>query len=213
MRSSLWAVIPGQSFDRSKTRLSPVLGPAERKRFSRACLIHVVRTARRAFPARQIVVVSAAAEVLGLAKRLGVVALREAGAGLNKAVAQASRYAEGLGAKGVVAIHGDLPGLKLQELKALRGKLVRHQGVVLAPDEDCEGSNALGMRPAGKIRYRFGAGSFKSHCSETRRARARLKIIRSPGLERDIDTPENYGRFLKMTAQGGAWKSQSPVVE
>lgn len=213
MRSSLWVIIPGQSFDRSKTRLSPVLGPAERKRFSRACLIHVVQTARRIFPARQIVVVSAAAEVLGLAKRLGVIALRETGAGLNKAVSQASRYAQGRGAKGVIAIHGDLPGLKLEELKALRGNLMRHQGVVLAPDEACEGSNALAMRPAGKIRYRFGPGSFKKHCAETRRARARLKIIRLPGLARDIDTPENYGQFQQSITQEATWKSQSPVVE
>jgi len=213
MRSTLWAVIPGQSFDRSKTRLSPVLGQAERGRFSRACLVHVVRTVRRGFPARQVIVVSAAAEVLGLAKRLGVRGLRETGTGLNKAVGQASRYAQERGATGVIALHGDLPGLKLRELLVLRRSLVRHRGVVLAPDEACEGTNALGMRPAGKIRYRFGTGSFKRHCSEARRARARLKIIRSPGLARDIDTPENYGQFQKSITQGAAWKSQSQVVE
>lgn len=194
MRST-WVVIPGQAFDRGKTRLAAVLSAAERRQFSRACLSHVVRTARRVVPPRRIVVVSRAAEVLGLARRLGVMAQRESGGGLNKAVAQGSRYAAARGASAVIALHGDLPAVSVQDVRMMVAVLDRNPGVVLAPDEAGEGSNALGMRPPGKIAYRFGAGSFGRHRAEARRRRARLRIVRSPGLARDVDTPENYRQF------------------
>ena len=189
---AIWIIVPGQGFDKGKTRLAPVLDAQARRRFSRDCLIHVVRTARRAVPAGRIVVVSRAAEVLGLARRLGVRALRESGRGLNNAVSQASAFAARHGAAGTLVLHADLPGLKVQEVAGLVMRIARHAGVVLAPDALREGSNALGVRPTGRIRYCFGPGSFGKHRAQ---ARARLRIITSPGLAQDVDTPENYRQF------------------
>ncbi len=194
---AIWIIIPGQAFDKGKTRLAPVLDAQARRRFSRDCLIHVVGTARRVVRAQQIIVVSRAAEVLGLARRLGVRALREAGRGLNSAVTEASNFAARQGACATLVLHADLPGIRVQDVSVLVLKLARHAGVVLAPDTLREGSNALGMRPAGRIRYAFGPGSFARHCSQARQARAGLRIVALPGLAQDIDTPENYQEFLK----------------
>ena len=195
----IWIIIPGQGFDKGKTRLAPVLDAQARRSFSRDCLIHVVRTARQVVPAGWIVVVSRAAEVLGLARRLGVCALRESGRGLNRAVTEASDFALRQGAAGTLVLHADLPAIRAQEVAGMLKMLARHPGVVLAPDALREGSNALGMRPAGKIAYGFGPGSFAAHCSQARRARARLRIIELPGLAHDIDTPENFQAFVSLT--------------
>jgi len=198
MMRAIWIIIPGQAFDKGKTRLAPVLDAQARRRFSRDSLVHVVRTARRVVPPRRIVVVSRAAEVLGLARRLGVRALRESGRGLNRAVTEASAFATQNGAAGTLVLHADLPALTVREAAGLVMKIARHAGVVLAPDELREGSNALGMRPAGKIRYRFGPGSFGKHRALTRQAHAQLRLVLSPGLARDVDTPENYRQFSTL---------------
>jgi len=208
---TIWIVVPGQAFDRGKTRLSPVLDAAARRAFSRDCFAHVVRTARGVAGPGRVLVVSRAAEVLGLARRQGVQALRETGRGLNTAVTQATRFAAQHGAGGVLVVHGDLPGVTMSELARLAFALAKYPGVVIAPDEGLAGdgpreregiaasreagTNALGVCPAGRIRFRFGAGSFEKHRSEARQARLRLQILRSPGLAQDVDTPDNYRRF------------------
>jgi 2-phospho-L-lactate guanylyltransferase len=191
----IWIIIPAQSFDKSKTRLAPVLDLPARARFSRACLAHVVRTARGLVSARRIVVVSRAAEVLGLAQRLGVHALQESGGGLNKAVTEASAFARRRGAMATLVLHADLPGIRTKDVRMLLSAITRHKGVVLAPDEAREGSNALGLRPPGAIPYRFGLDSFHRHCAEARSARRFVHIINEMGLARDIDTPENFRVF------------------
>lgn len=193
--NALWIIIPAQAFDKGKTRLAPLLDAQARRRFSRDSLIHVVRTARRVVPARRIVVVSRAGEVLGLARRLGARALQESGRGLNRAVTEASDFVVRKGATGTLVLHADLPGLKVQEVADLVRGIARHAGVVLAPNQLREGSNALGVRRAGKIRYCFGPGSFAQHRSQARLARLHLRVVSSPGLAQDVDTPENYRQF------------------
>ena len=193
---SIWVIIPGQAFDKGKTRLAPVLDAQSRRRFSRDSMAHVVRTARRVVHARHIIVVSRASEVLGLARHLGVRALRETGRGLNRAVTQASVFAARRGAAGTLVLHADLPDLGVQDVAGLVMRLDKHLGVVLAQDQLRVGSNALGMRPAGKIRYCFGPGSFDLHRSQARQARVQLRVVHSPGLAQDVDTPENFRQFV-----------------
>lgn len=192
----IWIIIPGQAFDKGKTRLAPVLEARARQRFSRDCLTHVVRTARQVVPAGRIVVVSRAADVLGQARHLGVLALRESNRGLNSAVTEASKFAVSHGAAGTVVLHADLPGITAKEVSRLVAQTARHSGVVLAADALREGSNALGMRPADAIRYCFGPGSFAKHCSQAHLAGLRLHFVSSPGLAQDVDTPDNYRQFL-----------------
>jgi 2-phospho-L-lactate guanylyltransferase len=199
----IWIIIPAQSFDKSKTRLAPVLDVNARRRFSRDCLVHVVRTARGLVSARRIVVVSRAAEVLGLARRLGVHALAESGGGLNRAVTEASAFARERGAMATLVLHADLPGMRTKDIRRLLWALTRHEGVVLAPDEGREGSNALGLRPPGAIPYRFGPDSFNRHRAEARSARRFVHIINEMGLARDIDTPENFRVFSNQGKRPG----------
>jgi 2-phospho-L-lactate guanylyltransferase len=189
---SFWVLIPSQAFERGKSRLAAVLDPKERTLFSRACLTHVVRTARSVVGARHTVVVSASDPVLEVARALGARALRERRHGLNAAVRQAADFARMRGARGVVVLHGDLALLRRREVAFMVEALARHGGVVIAPDRRNAGTNALGVGASQRFRFRFGPGSYVKHLAEARRRRARVRVVRSAGLAQDVDTPRDY---------------------
>ncbi len=188
----MWIIVPSQAPERGKSRLAAILGPAERRAFSRACLRRVVTLARRASGARRTLVVSRSGEVLGLARRLGVRALTERRRGLNAAVRQAVAFSGRRGAAGIAVLHADLPQLSLKDVACVMSALARHRGVALAPDRGLTGTNALALRPAGKFRFHFGPGSFAKHCAEARQMRARIRVVQRPGLAADVDTPNDY---------------------
>ena len=188
----MWIIIPSQAPERGKTRLAAILGAAERRAFSRACLRHVVKIARHVAGARRTLVVSRAGEVLGLARRLGAQALRERRPELNAAVREAAEFAKRKGASGIVVLHADLPQLSMKDVACVMGAIARQRGVALAPDRELTGTNALGLRSPGRFRFRFGPGSFDKHCSEARQLRARIRVVVRPGLAADVDTPKDF---------------------
>jgi 2-phospho-L-lactate/phosphoenolpyruvate guanylyltransferase len=193
-----WIVIPSASFARSKSRLAPILAPAERQAFSRDCLRHVLRAARRAAGARRTLVVSRSAEALGLARRSGGIALIERRANLNGSLHQAAEFARRRGARGVLVVHSDLPGLNARELARVMAPLRRRRGVALAPDRENSGTNALAIRIGERFSFRFGPRSFAMHLSEARRRRLHAWIVAAAGLAEDIDTPQDYRRLAKV---------------
>lgn len=195
--SGIWILIPAKGFALGKSRLSPVLDARQREKFGRTCFVHVVRTARRVVPGRQVVVASRDATVLGLARRLGVRTLRESGQGLNQALSEARDFALQRGAGAILVMHADLPAIEVSDIRTLTRVLARRQGMVIAPDTARDGSNALGVRAAGKIRFHFGVGSFAKHCAEARTRRLSLRVKHHANLGLDIDTPEAYRAWLQ----------------
>ncbi len=194
-RSRLWIVVPAQAFDRGKSRLASVLDAPGRRKFSRECFRRVVGLARHLAGPTHTLVVSRAAEVLGLARRLGVRTVREGRPGLNSAVLQAAGFAKPRGARGMVVLHSDLPLLNASDVRSVFRAMTRHRGAVLAPDRDHEGTNALGLRPLRKFRFQFGPDSFDKHRSEARRWRIQARVLENAGIAQDIDTPEQYRRY------------------
>ncbi len=187
-----WIIIPCRGLDRGKTRLGPVLGPAERRRFAGESLRHVVRTARKIAGASRTLVVSGSGEVMGLARRLGVLARAQARPELNAAVRDAASFVRRRGASGIAVLHADLPQLSKHDVACLLQALSRQSGIVLAPDRHCEGTNALALRPAVQFDFGFGSGSFSKHRSAARRCRIRIRVLARPGLAADVDTAEDY---------------------
>jgi 2-phospho-L-lactate guanylyltransferase len=181
-----WVVIPSQGFERGKSRLAPVLGPAERRAFSRRSFLTVLRAAREAVGARHVVVVSASAEVLGLARRSGGTGLVERRPHLNASVEAGVREARRRGARVTVVIHADLPRLKSTDVQAmLRG------GLALAPDRQKSGTNAVAVPSDHAFTFRFGLDSFGKHRAEARRRRLHARVVATRGLSSDVDTPED----------------------
>ena len=174
-----------------------MLGPAERRAFSRSSLRHAARLARSVAGAGRTAVISRSGEVLGLARRLGVRALRERRPGLNAASRQGVQFARKKGALAVLVLHADLPELQRNDLLAAMHALARHRGAVVAPDRDRAGTNALALRPAGRFQFRFGPQSFARHLAEARACKLRVRVLERAGLARDVDTPAHYEALVR----------------
>jgi 2-phospho-L-lactate guanylyltransferase len=198
MRSRrLWIIVPARAFGAGKTRLAPVLDAEGRKRFSRDCFRRVVSIARRAVGPAHVLVITRDAGVLGLAGRLGARRILERERGLNTAVTQAVRHAGRRGARGVLILHADLPRLDVRDARRLLQAMQRHAGVVLGPDRDCDGTNALGLSPLARFDFHYGAGSFKAHRKEARRRRLRARVVTTERIQADVDTPAQYDAWKK----------------
>jgi len=89
-------------------------------------------------------------------------------------------------------LHADLPEIRRADLVLAIHALARHAGVVLAPDRERQGTNALGLRPAGDFQYCFGPRSFGRHLAEAKRRKRRVRVLERAGLARDVDTPAHY---------------------
>ena len=76
---------------------------------------------------------------------------------------------------------------------------LRDGGVVLAPDRESSGTNALGVAASQRFRFSFGPDSFAKHLAEARRRRMRVLVLHSAGLAFDVDTPEDYRTLCDRT--------------
>jgi 2-phospho-L-lactate guanylyltransferase len=190
----LWAIVPVKPFAEGKSRLG--LADSQRSVINRAFLTHVLSVIGAVVPQSRIVVVSRDSAALALAQAVGAGALLEEPEGdLNEALTQAAAHVQAHGADAVLSVSTDLPHLTPADICAMVA-LSCASNVVLAPDEQENGTNAILMRPMA-ISYRHGIGSFEAHLTVTADAQLSPVIVRRPGLARDIDTPSAYRELLR----------------
>ena len=67
--------------------------------------------------------------------------------------------------------------------------------VVLATDQNRDGTNALFIRPSGLIEYAFGPNSFQRHVRSAREAGVEPKVYHSDRLALDIDLPADLNSY------------------
>jgi 2-phospho-L-lactate guanylyltransferase len=206
--SSLWTVLPVSGIDRGKTRLAPVLGQIERARLNRWLLEHTLRViaAWRGGLGRCIVV-SGCARTLRLARAAGAIALREPQPrrGLNHAIAHAVRRALRCGARRVLILPCDLPALTATALDALIARSRPDARVVIAPDRDGTGTNALFLGVRARFAFTYGPGSFERHLAAARSRGWVAAVCARPELTLDLDTPHD------LAAWEGAAAARRPL--
>lgn len=190
-----WAILPVKPFRHAKSRLSEVLGPAERVALVRTLLIRTLAVLAQTPGIAQRLVISRDAEALAVARQQGALTMSESGTGfldLNVALRRATFVARASGASAVLIVPGDLPQVTPADMEALLELDAPGRRVILAPDRHEAGTNALLVGPPGLIAYAFGAGSFLAHVAQAEAAPARLSIVRRPGLAFDLDTPADW---------------------
>jgi 2-phospho-L-lactate guanylyltransferase len=185
---SVWAVIPVKPFEEGKTRLASVLDAAERHALNRFFLAHTLEAALSILPADNIVVVSRSPEVQSMALALGVLALPDTMDTLNAAFATGRRHARD--ADAVLSLSSDLPFLTPDDLLAML-RVPSSPTVTIAADRHGTGTNALLLRPPEVISYAYGPMSFDAHCRAAAEMHAVLVVVSRPGLQFDVDTPED----------------------
>ncbi len=187
-------VIPAKPLDRALSRLAGVLGPEVRCAIQTAMLTDVVAAATGF--SDHVIVVSADRRVAQIAAECGAQVVPDAvpAAGIDVAVA---RGVATIDSDEVLVLMGDLPLATSADLHAVTVALGRGPGIACAVSADGTGTNALYLRPPRVIATAFGADSLERHLARAEAAAVGAVSVLVPGLERDIDTPDDLAALLR----------------
>lgn len=177
-------VIPVKAFHAAKGRLASVLDPAARADLARS-MAEAVVAASAPLP---VMVVCDDRAVADWARALGVDVAWTPGLGLDGAVEEGVRVAEGAGAARVVVAHADLP--LARDLAGLVGPDGPDAAAVtLVPDRHEDGTNVVVLPAACGFRFAYGPGSFARHRAEAVRCGREVHVVRDAHLGWDVDHP------------------------
>jgi 2-phospho-L-lactate guanylyltransferase len=186
-----WAVLPVKPFEWAKSRLEPVMTPAERSAMARGLMLGSLDALVESACFERIVVISRDAEALALAAEAGAYPMtEEAPANLNSALETVRAIALQEGATSFLVLASDLPLVQPDDIRHVVDAL-DGSGSVIVPDRRSEGTNALLLRPPDAIPYAFGIGSFQRHLSLLTDAGVEAKVLRVEGIAFDVDVPQD----------------------
>jgi len=186
------AVVPIRSLIGGKTRLSGAVDAEARAELIRLMLCNVMRALSETTGVDQIAVVSPEPAALALAANLidhaELLAQPIDTPGLLPALELGRAYARIAAADALVIVFGDLPRLTAADVDAV---LRSNAEVVIAPDRDRVGTNALLLRgqAIASFPFRFGDASFPAHLAAAAQLGLRVEIVEREGLSFDLDTP------------------------
>lgn len=193
-------VIPQGGIAGSKMRLSPVLTDSQRRALVTAMLARVIRIALEIAP---VSVVSPTRELEAVVVGCGARFVLETWHGLNGALEQARGAVLSRGVDTVAVLHADLPQVTSTDVAALVSAVPSPWGVAIAPDLAGVGTNAMAVRSADPIPYRFGLESCRAHSDEAGRAGIPVRLVSRRGLAFDLDTPEDLREYI--CSEESAW--------
>jgi 2-phospho-L-lactate guanylyltransferase len=149
-----------------------------------------------------ILVVTSEGEAMGLAKQFGAeVLVEKTSCGLNAAIKRAGNLLTDKNYAGMIIIPGDVPLVQSTEIDDIIANHGTAPAVSIAPAWDQGGTNAMVSTPADVIDLCFGVDSYNAHIEAAKRAGLDPETINAPGLELDIDTPDDITAFLKYASQ------------
>lgn len=184
------AVVPIKPIALGKRRLASVLTPSERRRLIQAMMDHVINTLHQ-------ISGFAAIDVLTCDSSLvpeNSWHLADTANDLSTAVAIAAQTLQRRRAERMLVLPADLPFLAVQDVSALL-EAGRHSQMVIAPNTDRSGTNALLLTLPALVTPQYGADSYMKHISVAHAAGLSVRTVSRPGLEQDIDTPEDLGEL------------------
>jgi 2-phospho-L-lactate guanylyltransferase len=206
-------VLPVKGLNRAKQRLGPLFDARERASIARAMLDDALALCGQVDRLRWWVVSDDAA-VLERATRTGFGTVRDAGQGLNAALARAVEVVTGEGARSVSIVPVDVPLATKAELMDLID-VGETSDAVIVPSTRDGGTNGLFLSPPDAIEPRFGPASFAVHMRIAQDHSLRCSILESPGLGLDIDRIDDVVAFLdhprsSRTATGRVFAALGP---
>lgn len=177
-----WAVVPAKSPDKAKFRLSSVLSAAQRNRLMRAMLSDVLMHLGQVSSLSGVALVGPDPGVVPP----GVRWIGDPGGGLNAALAHAARVLHNDGVSTILIISADTPLTTPQEVDSIVAA-GRDSQIVLVPDQDERGTNALLLSPPTLLLPAYGEQSFARHKALAESLGIKPVVLRLPGLGMDID--------------------------
>lgn len=204
---AIWGVIPVKNLAIAKSRLAPILGPAQRAALAAAMLGDVLEAVVRSEAFAGILVVTDDEDAVSLAREFGAGVLGDRiDGGINAAVLRGIREVEALGAAGAAIVPGDIPLVTASELQTVRQALCAAP-VVIVPATRDGGTNILAMAPPGRMQPSFGTDSFDRHRAAAAAAGLRPALLSLEGAGRDIDVPADL--VFCRRAKGAAVRTRA----
>ena len=191
------AILPVKSLAMSKSRLSSLLSLEEREAFALYLLKRTIKTLQVSSHIGKVVIVSRDKEVRSIAEEEHVHFIRENGDDLNQALEQATRWAVERDFPAILILPLDIPFLRTKDIDlivALGRK--RQQVIVISPDREMLGTNALFVKPPGRVSYQFGINSFQRHRQQCREGGMGFEVYKSTDISFDVDSVSDYQILL-----------------
>jgi 2-phospho-L-lactate guanylyltransferase len=202
----IWAIIPVKPFVRAKSRLADVLPAEQREALAEMMFRRGVEVLKQTRQIAGVLVISRDTKVLAVARDYGVNTVQESGAPeLNAALLRASDFVRIRGADGVLVVPSDLPLYTSADIEQIVHLGRYHMTVVVTPDRNDDGTNALMVNPPGLIPFSFGPGSFRRHIELAEKAGATVKVHRSENLSLDLDTPADLELYYRLGGNAAMW--------
>lgn len=177
-------MIPAKALPAAKSRLlSATTGDPAHRRLVEAIRTDTLAAARSADGVARVIVVTDRPDAVDGGADVGIDVLVQTVPGLNAALAEAAEHAAARWpADGVVALVGDLPALRAEELAAVLAAAAAHPRSFV-PDASGVGTTLLATTPGTPLQPRFGDGSAARHRADA------VELAAGPGLRHDVDTP------------------------
>lgn len=205
----LWVIMPVKPLLRAKSRLAGVLSPAQREKLALNMLIHNISLLKTIPAVSGILIISRDTKVLSIVRDLGVNTVQESGQPeLNSALMRATDLLRTWGTDAVLLLPTDIPLVCAENIEQMIHLGRFRDSVVIAPDAQKNGTNAMLIHPPGGIQYSYGEGSFERHAASAELAGMVLHIYESERLAADVDTPDDLLLYHELAAKYGV-----PVVD
>lgn len=194
-----WIIMPVKPLLRAKSRLSAVLTPEQREKLAMALFVRNLELLQNTPRIAGVLVVSRDTKVLAVARDFGMTTVQESGQPeLNSALQRATDFLKTLGADAVLILPTDLPLLSRENIDEILD-LGRYTGsIVIAPDHEKDGTNALLVNPPGAISYHYGPASYARHRAAAELEGLDVKLYESPRVAMDLDTPEDLLQYREL---------------
>jgi 2-phospho-L-lactate guanylyltransferase len=211
---SIWVIIPVKPLRLAKSRLSKILTPEEREIFSETMLRHILEVVQSVPVITGTLVISRDNHALTLAREYGAKTVQESGTPeLNDALLRATSIIASWNSEALLILPADLPLITAKDIVNIVNLGKEHSSVVISPDRDKNGTNALFLRPPGLIKYAYGPGSYHRHGVLARDANAKVEVYESDGLLQDIDLPEDLENYQRMVQRGTYKDTLTGILE
>ena len=186
-----WVLIPVKPFSEAKSRLASHISECGRELLALRMLQHTLQQALHTKSIHGVAVVSRSLEVRSLCESLGARFIQENGFELNQALEQGAQEIWALGAKRILILPADIPAVQVKDLEQLMEARPDHHEIIICPDSEGLGTNALLIPHLAKIPFRFGAHSFQRHREEAKRLGITCRELSVPNIAIDVDYYED----------------------
>src|ERR1700748_3836780 len=159
MRETPWLLLPVKSLQCGKRRLEPALSNADRIHLNKFFLRRMIAVAAEFPGPEQTVIVSDAADSLRLATQVGARTIRTERREFNAVLAAGCGELNRRGARQIMILPVDLPLVQSSDLREIAAFGEQHP-IVICPDRDGVGTNALFLAKELPLQFRFGDDSY-----------------------------------------------------